>query len=124
MGESDSTVSQPPKPVCDWSLGPAGGEVKAHFPEFFSTVQTLPVKPFTRIPVLPQAVENLLEPVPKHAPKRGNSLRKLRDRARSGSARLVHRWSPNHPMPAGRKIDYSRPTVVALARQTATGKLE
>jgi hypothetical protein len=32
MGESDSTVSQPSKPVCDWSLGPAGGEVKGIFP--------------------------------------------------------------------------------------------
>jgi hypothetical protein len=31
MGESDSTVSQPPKPVCDWSLGLAGGEVKGIF---------------------------------------------------------------------------------------------
>jgi hypothetical protein len=51
MGESDSTVSQPPKPVCDWSLGPVGGEVKAHFPEFFSTAQTLRGKPFTSIPV-------------------------------------------------------------------------
>jgi hypothetical protein len=31
MGESDSTVSQPPKPVCDWSLGLAEGEVKGIF---------------------------------------------------------------------------------------------
>jgi hypothetical protein len=31
MGESDSTVSQPPKPVCDWSLGLADGEVKGIF---------------------------------------------------------------------------------------------
>jgi hypothetical protein len=54
MGESDSTVSQPPKPVCDWSLGRLGGEVKGDFPEFFSTVQTVPGKPFTRIPVFPQ----------------------------------------------------------------------
>src|SRR2546423_8127618 len=28
MGESDSTVSQPPKPVCDWILGCAGKYVK------------------------------------------------------------------------------------------------
>jgi hypothetical protein len=31
MGKSDSTVSQPQKPVCDWSLGLAGGEVKGIF---------------------------------------------------------------------------------------------
>jgi hypothetical protein len=31
MGESDSTVSQPTKPVCDWSLGLARGEVKGIF---------------------------------------------------------------------------------------------
>jgi len=28
MGESDSTVSQPPKPVCDWILGCVGNDVK------------------------------------------------------------------------------------------------
>jgi hypothetical protein len=32
MGESDSTASQPPKPVCDWSVGRASGEVKGIFP--------------------------------------------------------------------------------------------
>jgi hypothetical protein len=31
MGESDPTASQPPKPVCDWSVGPPGGEVKREF---------------------------------------------------------------------------------------------
>ena len=31
MGESDPTVSQPPKPVCDWSVGPQEGEVKRKF---------------------------------------------------------------------------------------------
>jgi hypothetical protein len=46
MGESDSTASQPTKPVCDWSVGRARGEVKADFPEFFSTVQTATAKPF------------------------------------------------------------------------------
>jgi hypothetical protein len=80
MGESDSTVSQPPKPVCDWSLGRLGGEVKGDFPEFFSTVQTVPGKPFTRIPVFPQAVENRIESARKHAPKPGNCLKKLRER--------------------------------------------
>jgi len=28
MGESDSTASQPPKPVCDWILGFRTNEVK------------------------------------------------------------------------------------------------
>jgi hypothetical protein len=28
MGESGPTASQPSKPVCDWSLGRAGNEVK------------------------------------------------------------------------------------------------
>jgi hypothetical protein len=32
MGESDPMASQPPKPVCDWSLGRAEGEVKPIFP--------------------------------------------------------------------------------------------
>lgn len=31
MGESDPTASQPPKPVCDWSVGPRNGEVKREF---------------------------------------------------------------------------------------------
>jgi hypothetical protein len=51
MGESDSTASQPTKPVCDWSVGRAAGEVKADFPDFFSTVQTAPAKPFMSLPV-------------------------------------------------------------------------
>jgi len=80
MGESDSTVSQPPKPVCDWSLGRLGGEVKAHFPEFFSTVQTTPAKPFTRIPVFPQGSGKPSKHMRKHAPKRGNYLKQLTDR--------------------------------------------
>ena len=32
MGESDPTVSQPPKPVCDWILGFRTGEVKQKSP--------------------------------------------------------------------------------------------
>src|SRR5438128_11842640 len=32
MGESDSTASQPPKPVCDWILGFRTGEVKRKSP--------------------------------------------------------------------------------------------
>jgi hypothetical protein len=51
MGESDSTASQPTKPVCDWSVGRAKGEVKADFPDFFSTAQTPPAKPFMGLPV-------------------------------------------------------------------------
>jgi hypothetical protein len=31
MGESDPTASQPPNPVCDWSVGPRNGEVKREF---------------------------------------------------------------------------------------------
>jgi hypothetical protein len=57
MGESDPTASQPPKPVCDWSVGRAGGEVKADFPEFFSTVQTPTAKPFMGLPVFRLIVE-------------------------------------------------------------------
>ena len=32
MGESDPMALQPSKPVCDWSVGPVGGEVKGIFP--------------------------------------------------------------------------------------------
>jgi hypothetical protein len=40
LGESDSTASQPPKPVCDWSVGPAMGEVKNEFiGNFFHTAR-------------------------------------------------------------------------------------
>jgi hypothetical protein len=46
MGESDPTASQPPKPVCDWSVGPRGVEVKDDFPALIGDPQLAPNKPF------------------------------------------------------------------------------
>ena len=45
MGESDSTASQPPKPVCDWSLGRAANEVKKKIP--LSSRSVTPVSIYT-----------------------------------------------------------------------------
>jgi hypothetical protein len=57
MGESDPTASQPPKPVCDWSVGPRGVEVKDDFPTLVRHLQLAPNKPFIGQPVFPQAVD-------------------------------------------------------------------
>src|SRR5690348_5650069 len=45
MGESDPTASQPPKPVCDWSVGPRKSEVKREFtPKHFPLRKSLVIK--------------------------------------------------------------------------------
>jgi hypothetical protein len=58
MGESDPTVSQPPKPVCDWSVGPRGVEVKDDFPTLTGDPQLAPNKPFIGEPVFAQSVDS------------------------------------------------------------------
>ena len=58
MGESDSTVSQPPKPVCDWSLGPVGGEVKGIFPNFFPLFKRFQLNHLRVILFFAETVEN------------------------------------------------------------------
>src|SRR5208283_732254 len=57
MGESDPTASQPPKPVCDWSVGPRGVEVKDDFPALAGHSQLAPNKPFIGQPVFPQSAD-------------------------------------------------------------------
>jgi hypothetical protein len=41
MGESDSTVSRPPKPVCDWILGRGENDVKEKTPTLWITPKAL-----------------------------------------------------------------------------------
>lgn len=66
MGESDPTASQPPKPVCDWSVGPRGVEVKDDFASASGGPQLAPNKPFIGQPVFPQAVNGSFSTGGKH----------------------------------------------------------
>lgn len=49
MGESDSTETQPSKPVCDWMIGPPAVPVKSKFRNGRKTLQVTDVEKFTAL---------------------------------------------------------------------------
>src|SRR5229473_1537621 len=77
MGESDSTVSQPPKPVCDWILGCAESDVKEKTSDLWITLNALINRVLLPRPAIGPQWKNCEERAQSGQPFQSNSAKDL-----------------------------------------------